>query len=55
VVDACQLGYRAIVAREAVSDHSIPAHEQSLIDIETKYGDVRPVGEIIQSLRRSDR
>ncbi len=54
VVDACQLGYRAIVAREAVGDRSIPAHEQSLIDIETKYGDVRPVSEIVKAMCRSD-
>ena len=51
VVDACQLGFRAIVAREAVGDRSVPAHEQSLIDIETKYGDVRSVGEIVETMR----
>jgi maleamate amidohydrolase len=39
------------VAREAVGDRSVPAHEQSLIDIETKYGDVRSVGEIVETMR----
>jgi nicotinamidase-related amidase len=39
-VDACQHGFRTIVVREACADRSKPAHEQSLVDIETKYGDV---------------
>lgn len=46
VVDACQLGLHAIVAREAVADRSGRAHRQSLIDIEMKYGDVRSVAQI---------
>lgn len=45
-VDACQNGYRPIVAREAVADRSPSAHAQSLLDIETIYGDVVSVDEI---------
>jgi nicotinamidase-related amidase len=50
VVDACQSGFRPIVALEAVSDRSPAAHAQSLVDIETKYGDVLPVAEILDHL-----
>jgi nicotinamidase-related amidase len=39
-VDACQLGFRPMVVREAVADRSAAAHGQALTDIETKYGDV---------------
>ena len=39
-VDACQYGFRPIVVREAVIDRSPSAHQQALIDIETKYGDI---------------
>lgn len=51
VVDACQFGLRAVVAREAVADRSEDAHRQSLLDIEMKYGDVRPVAAIAAYLR----
>jgi maleamate amidohydrolase len=51
VVDACQFGLRAIVAQEAVADRSEDAHRQSLLDIEMKYGDVRPVAAIAAYLR----
>ncbi len=44
-VDACQLGFRAIVAREAVFDRLPASHEQSLVDIQLKYGDVMSVDE----------
>lgn len=50
VVDACQLGLRAVVAREAVADRSPQAHRQSLRDIEMKYGDVQPVSAILAYL-----
>ncbi|MFC7397163.1 isochorismatase family protein [Chelatococcus sp. GCM10030263] len=50
-VDACQHGLRAIVAREATADRFEAAHQQSLTDIEVKYGDVLPVTEIVAVLR----
>ena len=46
-VDACQNGFRTIVAREAVTDRSEAAHRQSLIDIEAKYGDVLSVSDVV--------
>lgn len=49
-VDACQHGFRTIVAREATADRLRAAHEQSLIDIDLKYGDVLPVEEILGRL-----
>lgn len=51
VVDACQWGLRAIVAEEAVADRSEDAHRQSLLDIDMKYGDVRPVATVAAYLR----
>lgn len=39
-VDACQLGFRPMVVKEAVGDRSASAHEQSLFDLDAKYGDV---------------
>jgi nicotinamidase-related amidase len=50
-VDACQNGFRAIVAREAVADRSSDAHAQSLLDINALYGDVMTVDEILAHLR----
>jgi nicotinamidase-related amidase len=51
-VDALQNGFRPIVAREAVGDRSVAAHEQSLFDLEQKYADVLPVDEIITEIRK---
>lgn len=51
-VDASQFGIRPIVAREAVTDRLEAAHEQSLIDIELKYGDVAGVDEIVNAFKR---
>jgi len=39
-VDAVQLGFRPMVAREAVGDRSPAAHQQALFDLEQKYADV---------------
>lgn len=44
-VDACQSGLRTIVVREAVGDRSEAAHNQSLTDIEAKYGDIVSVSQ----------
>jgi ABC-type nitrate/sulfonate/bicarbonate transport system substrate-binding protein/nicotinamidase-related amidase len=51
-VDACQLGFHTIVAREAVADRLKAAHDQSLIDIDLKYGDVLSVDAILAELQR---
>jgi maleamate amidohydrolase len=47
VVDAIQHGYRPIVPREAVGDRNPDAHVTNLYDIETKYGDVVSVDDLI--------
>jgi len=39
-VDACSLGLRPIVVRDAVADRAPLSHLASLFDIELKYGDV---------------
>ena len=51
-VDALQNGYRPIIAKEAVGDRSVAAHEQSLFDLDQKYGDVMSVDEIIGEIRK---
>ncbi len=49
-VDGAQLGYCVIVAEEAVGDRLMDAHQQSLRDIDLKYGDVLSNAEILRKL-----
>lgn len=46
-VDACSHGYYTIVPEEAVGDRARDPHEANLFDIDAKYGDVRPVNEVV--------
>jgi nicotinamidase-related amidase len=50
VVDAIQHGYRPLVPREAVGDRNPEAHAANLYDIDTKYGDVISVDDVIAHL-----
>src|SRR5699024_4648106 len=50
VVDALQYGIIPIVAEDAVGDREQNTHEQSLIDIDQKYGDVMETKKIIEEL-----
>jgi maleamate amidohydrolase len=50
VVDALQHGYRPIVPREAVGDRNAAAHDANLYDIDTKYGDVVSLDEVVTHL-----
>jgi nicotinamidase-related amidase len=50
-VDACQIGFRPMVVREAVGDRSQSAHEQSLFDLNAKYADVVSLEETLQYLQ----
>ena len=50
-VDAVQNGFRPIVAKEAVGDRSVAAHEQSLFDLNAKYADVVSQDETLQYLK----
>jgi nicotinamidase-related amidase len=47
VVDALQHGYRPAVPWEAVGDRNPAAHDANLYDIDTKYGDVVSVDDVI--------
>jgi maleamate amidohydrolase len=49
-VDACQIGFRPMVVREAVGDRSQAAHEQSLFDLNAKYADVVSLDETLHYL-----
>jgi len=46
-VDALQHGYRVLVPRDAVGDRNAGAHEASLYDIDTKYGDVVTTDDVL--------
>jgi maleamate amidohydrolase len=50
VVDAIQHGYRPVVPREAVGDRNPEAHAANLFDIDTKYGDVVSVDDVLVQL-----
>lgn len=50
VVDAVQLGFRPMVVAQAVGDRSPASHQQSLFDIDTKYGDVVSLEETLTYL-----
>jgi maleamate amidohydrolase len=50
VVDAIQHGYRPVVPREAVGDRNPEAHAANLYDIDTKYGDVISVDDVLVHL-----
>jgi maleamate amidohydrolase len=52
VVDAVQHGYRAIVPHEAVGDRNPDAHAANLYDIDTKYGDVVSVDDLIAQMEQ---
>jgi maleamate amidohydrolase len=52
VVDGLQHGYRVLVPREAVGDRNPAAHEANLYDIDTKYGDVVPLDDVVAVLPR---
>ena len=52
VLDALQHGYRPIVPREAVGDRNHAAHEANLYDIDTKYGDVVGLDEVLAHVDR---
>jgi nicotinamidase-related amidase len=50
-LDALQHGYRFVVPREAVGDRNPEAHEANLYDIDTKYGDVVSLEEVLAHVR----
>lgn len=54
-VDALQNGFRPIIVREAVADRSKAAHDQSLFDLDQKYGDVVALDDVITYLETLSR
>ncbi len=50
VVDALQYGFRPVVPREAVGERNPDAHKANLYDVDSKYGDVVSVEEILEYL-----
>jgi nicotinamidase-related amidase len=50
-LDALQHGYAPVIPRECTGDRSATAHEQSLFDLEQKYGDVVPLATALEALR----
>ena len=50
VIDAMQHGFRAIVPRECVADIAEEPHEANLFDIDSKYGDVVGIEEVIDHI-----
>ena len=51
-VDACQYGFRPMIIMQAVGDRSQAAHEQSLFDLHSRYGDVVNVGDVLANLSK---
>ncbi|MFC2008091.1 isochorismatase family protein [Chloroflexota bacterium] len=50
VVDGISYGFRIIVPDEAVADRDVLAHRVSLLDIDSRYGDVVSVDSVIEYL-----
>jgi nicotinamidase-related amidase len=50
-VDAVQNGFRPMIVEEAVGDRSKAAHDQSLFDLNAKYGDVVSLDETLAYLK----
>jgi len=53
VEDALAEGFRPIVVRECVGDRILGAVEWNLFDINAKFGDVEPLAEVLDRMRRN--
>jgi maleamate amidohydrolase len=51
VVDALSHGFRPIIPVDAVGDRAQEPHEANLFDMDSKYGDVVPLDEVVGYLR----
>lgn len=49
-IDGVSNGYRMILPEECVSDRAEGPHQANLFDIDSKYGDVVPLAEVIEHL-----
>lgn len=50
ILGAFSYNYRIIVPAECTADRSKISHETTLFDVEMKYGDVRPLEEVIDHI-----
>ena len=50
-IDSMQHGFRTVVVQDAVGDRAKEPHEVNLFDIDAKYGDVVPSGDVLRYLR----
>ena len=50
-IDSMQHGFRTVVIRDAVGDRAKEPHEVNLFDIDAKYGDVAPSGDVLRYLQ----
>ena len=50
VVDAFSYNYRVIVPEECVADRCQAAHQINLFDIDSKYGNVNPLDDVLAYL-----
>jgi maleamate amidohydrolase len=50
-IDSLQNGYLTMVVEDAVGDRADGPHQANLFDIDAKYGDVVPSGEVLKALR----
>ncbi len=50
-IDSLQNGYLTVVVEDAVGDRAEGPHQANLFDIDAKYGDVVPSGEVLKLLR----
>lgn len=51
-VDGLQNDYRVVVAREAVGDRNLAAHESNLFDLQAKYVDVLALKDVIENIKQ---
>lgn len=54
VEDAIAEGFRPIVVRECVGDRTMGVVEWNLFDIDAKFGDVEPLANVMDHLRRNE-
>ena len=52
VVDAVSSGFRVVIPRQCVADRVPLTHVVNLFDMDSKYGDVMDVDEVLAALER---
>ncbi len=52
VIDAVSAGFRVIVPRQCVADRVAMSHAVNLFDIDSKYGDVVDIDDVVDAFGR---